>query len=190
LLAGCAASQPRRPPRIVGDLRAIEGLIDEAAARHAVDPVLVRAVVHVESGFRTDARSSVGARGLMQLMPKTAASLARRLEWPDYDIEDPAFNIEAGTAYLAYLLGRFDGDEDLALAAYNTGPTRVHRWVRTGRPLPAFSRRYIAAVEAAKGSSGSGAVARQPTAHAALDRSALRDLVRERLYGTRSDEAL
>lgn len=182
--SGCAsAPKPRRATRP----KAIVALAHDAARRHGVDPDLVVGVIAVESSFRTTARSHVGARGLMQLMPRTAASLARRLKWDDPDPEDPAFNIEAGTYYLAYLLKMFDNDEALALAAYNTGPARVKRWQRRGRPLPRYSRRYVAAVRKAKRRYGGSAPQPPPPEK---DREGLRKLLRDKLYGDRPDEDL
>lgn len=192
-LAGCASSRYARRPgpgSQASDLAALERLIQQACSRHAVDPALVRGVIEVESGFRVDARSSVGARGLMQLMPRTAAALAARLRWPAPRLDDPAFNIEAGTAYLARLLERFDGRVELALAAYHTGPSRVQRWLSRGTLLPAYSRRYIGAVLAARdrlqGPLDLLASASRPVD---LDRAGLRALLRQRLYGPRVDEA-
>ena len=96
-------------------------LIREAADRHGVPEDLVRAVVDVESDFRSDAVSSVGAQGLMQLMPETAKELGVE------DPFDPRQNIMGGTRYLKQLLGRYDGDRDLALAAYNWGMGNLER---------------------------------------------------------------
>jgi soluble lytic murein transglycosylase len=102
----------------------------EAAARAAIDPLFVAAVVREESSFYPQARSRVGARGLMQLMPETARPMAqaRHLSFKDGDLlDDPAANLELGTAFLAMLLRDF-GDPRLATAAYNAGPARVREW--------------------------------------------------------------
>ncbi len=190
LMTGCQTSSvSRSPAHPRAGTSEIVAIAQAAARRHAVDSALVLGVIAVESGFHPRARSHVGARGLMQLMPKTAASLARRLHWKDPDVTDPAFNVEAGTYYLAYLLRIFEGDEALALAAYNTGPARVKRWWRAGRSLPAYSRRYVAAVRRAKARYGRGAAVPVIVAPE-HDRAGLRRLLREKLYGDRPDDAL
>lgn len=106
--------------------------------RLPVEQALVLAVIRQESEFNTRARSGAGARGLMQLLPSTARFAARhaRTRWsPGRLIRDPAYNIRLGSAYLAYLLNRFEGSYLLAAAAYNAGPTRAARWVaRFGHP--------------------------------------------------------
>jgi soluble lytic murein transglycosylase-like protein len=96
-------------------------LIAKAADKNAVDSLLIASVVEVESTFRPEAGSHKGAVGLMQLLPKTAGLSRQRLQ-------NPAENLEAGSAYLAQLIDRFDGDLGLALAAYNAGPTNVRRY--------------------------------------------------------------
>lgn len=101
--------------------------IATAAAKHGVDPVLVEAVMAQESGGDPKAGSAVGARGLMQLMPETAAGLG-------VDPEDPAQNIEGGTRYLRQMLDQFGGDEEKALAAYNAGPATVEKAIASAGP--------------------------------------------------------
>ncbi len=99
--------------------------------RLPVEPALVLAVIRQESEFNIRARSRASARGLMQLLPSTAKFAARRarLKWSRRRLSrDPAYNIRLGSAYLAYLLDRFEGSYLLAAAAYNAGPTRVARW--------------------------------------------------------------
>jgi soluble lytic murein transglycosylase-like protein len=114
-----------------------DDVIARASTRHGVPFHLVKAVIAIESGFRPQALSRAGARGLMQLMPNTARDLGVN------DPHDPQQAIDAGTRYLAKLLKAFR-DETLALAAYNAGPARV---ARAGRvPDIAETKAYVASV--------------------------------------------
>ena len=121
-----------------------EPLIQEHATRRALRPELVRAVIQVESGFNARALSPKGAMGLMQLMPATARSLGVNNPW------DPAQNIRGGTDYLRQLLDEYDGNEELALAAYNAGAGAVAKY---GRRIPPYreTRDYVRKVGAAAG---------------------------------------
>jgi peptidoglycan lytic transglycosylase len=104
--------------------------VARSAQRAGIDPFLVSAVVREESSYNPQARSRVGARGLMQLMPETARPMARvrGLAFQEGELlDDPAANIELGSAYLGGLVRDF-GDARLAVAAYNAGPTRVREW--------------------------------------------------------------
>ena len=97
-------------------------LIKLTANQHAVDPALVRALIHAESHFNPNAKSRVGAQGLMQLMPATA------LELGVSNAFNAQQNIQGGTRYLAQLLTTFKGDITLATAAYNAGPNAVRKY--------------------------------------------------------------
>lgn len=103
-----------------------------------VEDALVHAVIRQESEFRVNARSHVGAQGLMQIMPATARMLARKLDiayQPDRMSSDAGYNVTLGRAYLRELLDMFDGSYILTLAAYNAGPARVYEWIdRFGDP--------------------------------------------------------
>lgn len=101
------------------------------ASEAGLDPALVCSLVRAESRFHPDAESSRGAIGLMQLMPSTAAWIAAKLDVEAYDLRDAETNLRFGTWYLRHLLDRF-GRIDLALAAYNAGPSRVDEWVASG----------------------------------------------------------
>lgn len=117
------------------DPRAYESLIAGASQRYGVPVNLVRAVIHVESGFNTRAVSPKGAAGLMQLMPGTAA------RYGVADRMDAAQNIHGGTRYLGDLLALFKQDLRLALAAYNAGEDIVLRYRRV--PPYAETRTYV-----------------------------------------------
>jgi len=96
-------------------------IIASAAEKQGLDPKLIEAVIQTESNFDAEAVSPVGAQGLMQLMPATAADLGVS------DPFDPEQNIQAGTKYLKQLMDRYDGDSKLALAAYNWGMGNLER---------------------------------------------------------------
>jgi soluble lytic murein transglycosylase-like protein len=107
----------------------VDRFIVDSSRRHGVDPVLIYSIMHRESSFKKFALSNKGARGLMQLMPATAARLGVR------DIYDPQQNIEGGVKYMRILLNMFDGDVRLALAGYNAGEGAVLKY---GRNVPPY----------------------------------------------------
>jgi len=114
--AGAAGAPAPVPPE------QIDALVNQNAAIWQVDPALVKAVIANESGFDAAATSPVGAQGLMQLMPETAAAMGVR------DPYDAAQNVAGGTRYLRAMLDRFKGDTRLAIAAYNAGPGAVEKY--------------------------------------------------------------
>lgn len=97
-------------------------IIQQAAQKHGVNSGLIKAVMHTESGFNVRARSPVGAQGLMQLMPATAK------RFNVSNVYDPEQNIYAGAQYLSWLLKRFNGNTQLALAGYNAGEGNVAKY--------------------------------------------------------------
>ncbi|MCU1383667.1 MAG: hypothetical protein JWL71_2364 [Acidobacteria bacterium] len=119
--------------------RIYDDLIYEHSQTQRVRPDLVRAVMQVESGFNPYARSPKGAMGLMQLMPSTARQYGVRNAF------NPAENVRAGVAYLRELLDRYQGNEELALAAYNAGPGAVDKH---GQTVPPYreTRSYVAQI--------------------------------------------
>ena len=111
-------------------------IIRNTALRYRIEPALVKAVVHAESGFNPDAVSSAGAMGLMQLMPATAS---------DYNLTsnhfDPNNNILVGVQHLRMLLNKYDNNKKLALAAYNAGAYKVKKY--SGIPPYPETQNYI-----------------------------------------------
>ncbi|HEU4522579.1 MAG TPA: transglycosylase SLT domain-containing protein [Thermoanaerobaculia bacterium] len=110
-------------------------LIHRKAEKYDVDPALVAAVIEQESRFKPRAKSHVGARGLMQLMPRTGRWMGAR------DLYDPEQNVDAGVKYIKYLEKRFNGNQKLVIAAYNGGEGNVKRY----RGVPPFreTRTYV-----------------------------------------------
>ena len=116
------ASEASVLPSYSRNKNAFDQLIRQAAQHHGVSEGLVKAIMHTESGFNINARSPVGAQGLMQLMPATA----RRFNVSN--AYDPQQNIFGGVKYLSWLLKRFNGDSRLAIAAYNAGEGNVDKY--------------------------------------------------------------
>jgi peptidoglycan lytic transglycosylase len=108
-----------------------EDIIRQQATDKGLDPALIAAVIYQETKFR-DRTSSAGAKGLMQLMPGTAEFIAHKSGGTSFELEDlgtPQINIAYGSWYLRYLIGHYNGNQVLAIAAYNAGEDNVDRWV-------------------------------------------------------------
>ena len=142
VVEGAPTYRTTRPAVPTGAVDGYDHLVVEHAGRQGLRPELVRAVIQVESGFNPRARSPKGAMGLMQLMPATARELGVVNPY------DPDENIGGGTRYLRQLLDRYNGDERLALAAYNAGAGAVDRY---GRDVPPYreTRDYVRKVGSA-----------------------------------------
>ncbi len=141
---------PSRPAMSI-DRDGVERLVREASDRHNVDPALVRAVIETESHWNPGAISNRGAVGLMQLIPTTAQRFGAR------DLFNPKQNVDAGVHYLKTLIERYNGNLDLALAAYNAGEGAVAK----AHGIPAFreTRDYVQKVQNAYFRPGSGRLA-------------------------------
>src|SRR6266536_2547919 len=141
-----------------------EDIIRQQARDKGLDPALIAAVIYAESHFRDGQTSAAGAQGLMQLTPATARYIAHKSGGTQFVVDDlgtPQVNIAYGAYYLRYLLSRYDGNEDLALAAYNAGEGNVDRWIAAARAhdramtttaIPyAETRAYVERVERVRG---------------------------------------
>jgi soluble lytic murein transglycosylase-like protein len=120
------------------EIEIVAQTIIDVSKQHDIDPSLVLAVIHVESRYNPFAVSSVGAMGLMQLLPSTGRELAARhgIDWTGpQTLFDPVSNVRLGVAYLRQLSDRY-GSTSMALAAYNWGPGRIDRRLRSGTPMP------------------------------------------------------
>ncbi len=135
-------------PAMFLDRDGAEKLVREAAERHNVDPALVRAVIETESNWNPAATSRKGAVGLMQLIPTTAQRFGVN------DAYNPQQNVDAGVRYLKTLLERYNGNLDLALAAYNAGEGAVDR--AHGVPSYRETKNYVQKVQNAYYRPGSG----------------------------------
>lgn len=134
LLAGAAAVVAAEPAwylRLRYPLE-YEHIVQGHARNYGLEPALLAAVIYQESKFDPEARSEAGAIGLMQLQPETARGIALRTGGTEFelaDLYDPELNVRYGAWYLRHLLDTFDGDLELALAAYNGGQGNVSRGV-------------------------------------------------------------
>lgn len=109
-----------------------KNIINENAKIYNLKPELIASVINVESGFKKDEVSHVGAMGLMQLMPLTAIEISTKLNDENFKVSDmfvPEKNIKYGCYYLRYLINKFDGNVTNALASYNAGFSNVNAWL-------------------------------------------------------------
>lgn len=119
----------------------IQSYIEEAAAKERLEPSLLRAIIKVESNFNHRAVSHVGARGLMQIMPATAEGIGRVKA---LDHTNPRANVLAGASYIRTMINQFQGNLELAIAAYNAGPTAVTKY--NGIPPYRETKSYVTKV--------------------------------------------
>jgi len=139
---------PRTNPARLPGYADVQPLLESAAQAHELDPALVTAIAAAESGFRPDAVSHKGAVGLMQVMPTTAARYGVSASSPQQTfalLKDPEINVRVATRYLADLLRMFEGELELAIAAYNAGEGAV---LRHGRRIPPYpeTQQYVTRV--------------------------------------------
>ena len=131
-----------------------EQIVRGHARNYQLDPALLAAVIYQESKFRSDAKSSSGAIGLMQLQPETAKGIAIRTggsRFQTSDLYNPEINVRYGSWYLRHLLDKYE-DERTALAAYNAGQRNVDEWRAQGKEIQfSETREYVDRVEHLKG---------------------------------------
>ena len=124
----------------------LASIITEQAELHNLDPLLVIALIHVESTFNTNAQSHKGAKGLMQLLPNTARYINKKTDKgipENSNLFDAKTNIALGTAYMEYLLNKTNGNLEYALAAYNMGPANMFRAKRENKMPKAYSNKVL-----------------------------------------------
>jgi len=140
-------SAPKEVLRLIYP-RPFEGLVQKYSAKRGLDPAFVYALMRQESGFDHEIKSGAGAIGLMQLMPATGKSVAKKEKWPRFDpysLVEPEVNIGLGTAYLRDLKKEYRGGIHWVLANYNAGPEATRRWIAVAT-LPAPAGPAVAAL--------------------------------------------
>ena len=136
-------------PSVWGDLvypLEFQDSIKKYSQEFGVDPNLVCAIIYSESRFNPESTSGVGARGLMQIMPATGASLARQLDIGNFSVAglyDPDLNIRLGTFYIKQLVDKYGGNIELGVAAYNAGVPRVDSYAEGRGVLPRETSGFI-----------------------------------------------
>lgn len=136
-------------PEVVARAREFQPIVLRASERFGVAANLLNAIIWHESRFNPKARNPSGAKGLMQLMPRTSKAMAQRLERRNRPL-DAEFSIYAGAQLLSIMLERFSGREDLALFAYARGGGSVRAWKRQGGPMPERVRKFIGRIRSTK----------------------------------------
>ncbi len=142
-------SAPKEVLRLIFP-RPYEGLVQKYAAQRGLDPAFIYALMRQESGFDRDIKSGAGAIGLMQLMPATGKSVAKKEKWPRFDpysLAEADVNISLGTAYLRDLHREYQGNHYWVLANYNAGPEATKRWLALPAGIPGGERPLEAAIE-------------------------------------------
>lgn len=140
---------PQVTPKGVKGREVITEPIQRFSRQQGLDSSLVMALTEQESAYDPQARSKVGATGLMQIMPATGKEIAKELGIKDYDLTDPETNIKFGTYYLKKMMDRYGGDVDKALAAYNAGPGNVDKY--NGIPPFEETQNYVKKIKERQG---------------------------------------
>lgn len=143
-------AQKLRGPKVV-NTQALATHLMKLSREHKVSPSLILAVIGAESTYRVYAKSHVGALGLMQVLPPTAAFIAKKANVKSYhkakDLYNPYINLEIGVSYIAYLRTRFDNSIHY-VAAYNLGPTTVNRMINTNKFALGKVNKYVSEIHA------------------------------------------
>ncbi len=162
-ITGTPAPVPAFPPVAGAKSERFDPIIEKAAADYKVDPYLIRSIIAQESGFNPKAVSSKGARGLMQLMPATAARLGVKNSF------DPEQNIQGGVKHFKFLMDNFNNNLELSLAAYNAGENLVQRLGR----VPAIRETvdYVQSITRRYGKKEIASQAQEPPKHLPIIRS-------------------
>lgn len=127
--------------------------IKKYSQQRGLDPNLTAAIIYTESHFNPGSTSGAGARGLMQVMPGTGGSIAAEMGETDYSADklyDPETNIRYGSWYIKGLIDKYNGELDVALAAYNAGVSRADRWRESDVALPYETVFFIQKIKGAK----------------------------------------